>query len=85
MTIHGRERLDEARRFRDDGEPVLAENIGNVILRPRVDGDGEDRLSETARLHHGAPRILDAVAAFVMVEIIGLAIREDKQQPPRAG
>ena len=35
----------------------------------------------TSCLDHGFPAVFDAVPAFVMVKIVGLAIGNDQQQP----
>ena len=51
-----------------------------AFCRP-VHGDAEHRLPGPARLADSHAGVLDAVAPFVVVEIVGFAVGDDQQQP----
>ena len=54
--------------------PLVAENARERRLRFAVDRDAEHRLALAARLANRHVGILDAVAAFVVIEVVWLAV-----------
>ena len=81
VPVDQRQRRRQPLGMAQNGKGVAAEDGGEVGLRLAVDGDAEDRVAEAPRLADGARRVLDAVASLVVVEIVGLAVGKDEQQP----
>ncbi len=61
----------------DDRIAAPPEQRRKITLRLRVDRDAKNDLSLAARLLNRAPRILNPVAALIMVSVIGLAVGDD--------
>ena len=62
------------------GVAVLAEEHRQVVLRLLVDGDAEGRQAGVARGLHRVAGVFQAVAALVVVDVVGLAVGQQQQQ-----
>lgn len=59
---------------------ALSEDAREPRLAITFDGNAKDSMAGTARLSHGHVAILDAVAPFVMIEVVGFAIGDYQKQ-----
>ena len=58
--------------------------MGEIVVAALVDGDAEAGQAEGAGFLDGAAGVFDPVAAFVAVEVVGLAVGEDQQETASA-
>ena len=59
--------------------------MGQIVVALRVDGDAEGLQALAAGLADGVAGVLDAPAALVAVQVVGLAVGEDEQQAATGG
>src|SRR5690606_11721035 len=85
LPVDLRQRLRQPLGGRDHGIATPPEEPGKPRLAVTVHGDPEDGMAETPRLLHRLAAVLDAVAALVVVKVVGLAVGDDEQEPATAG
>ena len=51
-----------------------------VVVRLLVNGDAEGHKAGLAGFVHGVTGVFQTIAAFVLVQVVGLAVGEDEQQ-----
>jgi hypothetical protein len=68
---------------REDGIGAGTEDVGQVLASLLIDRNAEQPETRPARLLDRYARILDGVAPFIMVGVVGFAVGQDQQQPVR--
>ena len=69
--------------MREDGVGAGSEDVGQVVAALGVHRDAEQPETGPPRLLDRHARVLDGVAALVVVDVVGLAVGQQQQQPVR--
>src|SRR3954466_13684994 len=80
LPVDRRQRRGQSADITDDGVAATPEQRREIGLRGCVHRDAEGGDAEPARLLHRFAGVLDREAAFVMIDIVRLAVGEDEQQ-----
>ena len=81
LPVDLRQGLGQFFGVRDQGECALAEQPWEPAFAVAVDGDAEDGMASAAGFQNCHAAVLDPVAAFVMVKVVGFAVGDDKKKP----
>ena len=80
-TQHLNQHFRQLIRAPQDGKPSAAEDSRRIAWSLTIHGQTEHVDVLHPRFSDGLPRVLDAVRAFIRVDVVGLAVGQDQQQP----